>query len=95
MSKLDGTYHVIEENGSRMVFRVESHSKPSQYHTVDLLSRGGLGQCTCAQSQIRCHVAIKGGDGFYDEKSSCRHTKVARQFFLKRLLTHMAKEEQS
>lgn len=93
MSKADGTFKVKEEDGLRLVYKVESHTTPQQYHTVDLLSRGGLGECTCPDSQIRVHVAIKAGADFYSNKSACKHVRVARNYFLKHLLQRMAETE--
>lgn len=93
MSKLTGTVKVKEEAGSRMVFLVESWTKPGLAHRVDLIARDGFGLCSCAQSQIRVHVAIKEGADWHDPKASCRHVLAARRFFLKKLLTHMSKGE--
>lgn len=98
MSRATGTIRVEPIKGERMCFHVESWSKPSHPHRVDLLSFDGRSACSCHNWQIRCWPVIRDGKPELPYKqegtSLCRHVWIAREVFLKRLLKRMAKEEQ-
>ena len=54
---------------------VESESKPGEWYLVDLLERGRLGVCTCADYEIRIQAALDRGD---TSKPFCKHQIAVR-----------------
>lgn len=76
--------------GERLVFQVQSVSRPAEWHRVDLLAHAGKGECSCEDWQLRRWPAIKLGGtvGIF-----CAHVIAARTVFLNDLLARMAREE--
>jgi hypothetical protein len=72
-----------------MRFHVESWGQPLRPHTVDLLSWGGRGECSCKDWQTRRGPRVKAGDR---EDVHCVHVAAARRYFLDGLLERMSRE---
>lgn len=88
----------ISATNERMVYNVQSRSKPTEFHRVDLLAHLGRGECSCTDWQTRRWPIIKKREPEvrYGEPGSslCRHVAAARDYFLQTLLKQMASEEQ-
>jgi hypothetical protein len=78
---------VAEVAGERMRFHVESWTRPTRPHLVDLLAHGGIGECSCADWQSRRWPLIRDG---LPGQNRCRHVNAARAHFLDNLLLAMA-----
>lgn len=87
------TVRVREIPGEVMRFHVESWSHPQRPHVVDLLAHTGRGECSCTDWQTRRGPAIKAGASQGSPEALCRHVKVARVYFLNKLLRSMAHDQ--
>jgi len=56
---------------SCIVFKVESRSTPDAYHTVDISSHQGYGQCSCKNWECNVWPVVR-------DKTARRLTKAAR-----------------
>jgi hypothetical protein len=78
---------VEEVEGEPFRYRVESHSEPLFFHTVDLTQRGGHGACTCKHFQVVANPNFRrhGKHIPYAPKregvSECRHIRAALDHF--------------
>lgn len=90
MPKENGTVRVQTIAHETMRFRVESWSHPQRPHIVDLLANAGRGECSCTDWQTRRGPAIRAGASHGKPETMCRHVKVARTYFLNKLLKQMA-----
>ena len=84
---------IIVEEWGRYVFRVSSESFPGRYYIVDLVANNGIGHCSCMDFSTKRQPLIDSGGKLGDERLFCKHIKVVRNYFLNRVLTHLAKEE--
>jgi len=75
-------------DGERMCFWVHSEANPKRVYRVDLLSHGGIGECSCKSWQCRDWPVVRDGG-----RSACKHVTAARTTFLNDLLQHMAAKE--
>jgi hypothetical protein len=86
------TYDPIPDG--RMIYLVPSEVRPSIRYRVDLLENGGGGRCQCTDHNTRRQPFLdKGGDPF-DAQGACKHVRKAREFFLRGLLSELARQEQ-
>ena len=92
MSRSKRSVKVAEIPGELMRFRVESWSNPQKPHLVDLLARKGFGECSCTDWVTRRAVNARNGAPMGTDETMCRHVKVARLYFLNKLLVKMAQD---
>ena len=77
----------------RMVFSVQSATKPNQQYRCDLLANGGYGFCSCVDFGTRRQPAIDAGELMGTRKVMCKHIHLARRAFLNDLLVTLAHNE--
>ena len=85
---------VVEKDGERFTYLVESSTEPGMGHVVDLTANGGLGVCTCENYRFR--IARIQRTGEYIEWrpgrkgcSECRHIYAARRQMIRKKLNKL------
>lgn len=82
---------LIQHTSDRMVYRVQSERTAAYFYRVDLLANHGGGWCSCFDFSARRQPFVDRGGDPWSREGSCKHIQLARDFFLKNLLEHMAK----
>lgn len=69
----------VRSTGDNLVFEVQSDSRPSLWHRIDLGSYSGFGACTCEHFQFFLNKKIKAAP-VPVEKYECPHIRAARRY---------------
>lgn len=82
-----------KETNERMVYEVPSDEVPGRKYRVDLIANRGAGQCACRDFNTRRQPAIDRGEPVWTKATSCKHSRRAAWFFIKKLFREMAQAE--
>lgn len=77
----------------RMVFDVPSDTRPDRKYRVDLLANEGAGRCSCTDFGTRRQPAIDAGEPSWTKRTSCKHTRRAAWYVIKKTLADLAHSE--
>ncbi len=85
--------NVVQESVTRYVFN--SLKQKNYAHVVDLLENKNAGECSCQHFQYRILPMIKQGLlSPHEEKSRCKHMRIARQMFFEAAIEAYSKQFQ-
>jgi len=77
----------------RMVFLVPSSRNQAVRYRVDLLANNGAGWCQCRDFGTRKQVCLDAGGATWLAASSCKHTRRAMRYVIRRTFGELAARE--
>ena len=83
-------HHVEPIIGEPLRYRVASSSRPELPYVVDLLENHGSGACRCPDFLCRREPNIKKGKPLYTSLTTCKHVRLAREYFTNTTLRTIA-----